>query len=133
MHRYTLRAIGFILGLVVAAAAGAQLAGQKSSEAGVTVLVTPQAIKAGAKTWDFNVALDTHTQDLSDDFAKTTVLIDERGGEYRPVAWEGGAPGGHHRSGVLKFGAGDRVPQALEMRMLRPGEAKPRSFRWQLK
>jgi hypothetical protein len=133
MHRYTLRAIGFILGLVVAVAAGAQLNEQKSSEAGVTVLVTPQAITAGAKTWNFNVVLDTHTQDLSDDFAKTTVLIDERGVEYRTVAWEGAGPGGHHRSGVLKFAAGKRLPQSLEMRMSRPGEAKPRSFRWQLK
>jgi len=133
MHRYTLQAIGFILGLVVAAAASAQLAAQKSSEAGVTVLVTPQAITTAAKTWNFNIALDTHSQELSDDFAKTTVLIDDRGAEYRPAAVEGDKPGGHHRSVVVKFGAGDRLPQSLEMRMQRPGEAKPRSFRWQLK
>jgi hypothetical protein len=124
MHGYILRAIGLVLGLVVAAAAGAQLNEQKSSEAGVTVLVTPQAITAGAKTWNFKVVLDTHTQDLSDDFAKTTLLVDERGAEYRTVAWE---------SGVLKFAAGKRLPQSLEMRMSRPGEAKPRLFRWQLK
>jgi hypothetical protein len=133
MHRYTLRAIGFILGLVVAAAAGAQLNEQRSAEAGVAVSVAPQAIVAGAKTWDFSVALNTHSQDLSDDLAKTTLLVDERGVEYRTVAWEGAGPGGHHRSGVLKFAAGKRLPQSLEMRMSRPGEAKPRSFRWQLK
>jgi hypothetical protein len=133
MHRYTLRAIGFVLGLVVAAAAGAQLNEQRSAEAGVTVSVTPQAIVAGAKTWDFSVALNTHSQDLSDDLAKTTVLVDERGVEYRTVSWEGAGPGGHHRSGVLKFAAGKRLPQSLEIRMSRPGEAKPRSFRWQLK
>jgi hypothetical protein len=133
MQRYTLRVIGFILGLAVAAAAGAQLIEQKSTEGGVTVLVTPQAISAGAKTWNFNVVLDTHTQDLADDFAKTTVLVDERGAEYRPVVWEGPGPGSHHRSGVLKFAAGKRLPQSLEMRMSRPGEAKPRSFRWQLR
>ena len=133
MHRCTFKAIGFIIGLFFAAAYGAPLDPQKSSAGGVTVVVTPKAITADAKTWDFNVVLDTHTQDLSDDFAKTTVLIDDRGVEYRPVAWEGAAPGGHHRSGVLKFTAGDRIPQSLEMRMNRPGEAKPRSFRWQLK
>jgi hypothetical protein len=133
MHRYTLRAIGIVLGLVVAAAAGAQLNEQRSSEAGVTVSVTPQAISAGAKTWNFAVALNTHSQDLPDDLAKTTVLVDERGGEYRTVVWEGAGPGGHHRSGVLKFAAGKRLPQSLEMRMSRPGEAKPRLFRWQLK
>ena len=133
MHRYTLQAIALILGLVVAVAAGAQLVAQKNSEAGVTVLVTPQAITAGAKTWNFNIALDTHSQELSDDFTKTTVLIDERGTEYRPAAVEGDKPGGHHRSVVVKFDAGNQVPKALEMRMQRPGEAKPRSFRWQLK
>lgn len=133
MHRRTFQAIGFILGLFVAAAAGAQLDQQKSSAGGVTVVVTPKAITADAKTWDFSVVLDTHSQDLSDDFAKTTVLVDDRGVEYRPLAWEGAAPGGHHRAGVLKFGAADRLPQSLEMRMLRPGETKPRSFRWRLK
>lgn len=133
MYRTPLQAIAFVVGLVVAATAGAQLAAQKSSAAGVTVRVTPQEITAGAKTWDFNIALDTHSQELSDDFAKTTVLIDERGTEYRPAAVEGDKPGGHHRSVVVKFDAGSQVPKALEMRMQRPGEAKPRSFRWQLK
>ena len=133
MYRITLRAIGIVLGLIFAAAAGAQLAAQKSSEAGVTVLVTPQAITTAAKTWNFNIALDTHSQELADDFAKTTVLIDDLGAEYRPAAVEGDKPGGHHRSVVVKFDAGNRVPKALEMRMQRPGEAKPRSFRWQLK
>lgn len=134
MRRYRLRLIGLFLALAVAAAAtGAQLNEQKSTEAGVTVSVTPQAIAAGAKTWNFDVALNTHSQDLSDDFSKTTVLVDDRSTEYRPVAWEGAGPGGHHRSGALKFAAGKQFPQALEMRMVRPGEAKPRSFRWQLK
>ena len=134
MYRHTLQAIAFIFGLAVAAlAVGAQLSEQKSTEAGVTVSVTLQAIAADAKTWNFDVALNTHAQELSDDFSKTTVLIDDRGVEYRPVAWEGAGPGGHHRSGVLKFAAGKQVPESLEMRMTRPGEAQPRSFRWQLK
>lgn len=134
MYRHIVRAISLVLGLLAAAtAAGAQLTEQKSTEAGVTVSVTPQAIAAGAKTWNFDVVLNTHSQDLSDDLSKTTVLVDDRGAEYRPVAWEGAGPGGHHRSGVLKFPAGKQLPQALEMRMTRPGEAKSRSFRWQLK
>jgi hypothetical protein len=133
MYRYILQAIVFIFGLALAAfALGAQLGEQKSTEAGVTVSVTPKAVAAGAKTWDFDVALNTHTKDLSDDLVKSTVLVDERGVEYRTVAWEGAGPGGHHRSGVLKFAAGKQVPNALEMRMSRAGEAKPRVFRWQL-
>jgi hypothetical protein len=134
MYQRTLRTIGLALGLAVAAAAiGAQLNEQKSTEAGVTVSVTPQAIAASDKTWNFDVALNTHTKDLSDDLVKSTVLVDDRGVEYRTVTWEGAGPGGHHRSGVLKFAAGTQVPKSLEMRMSRPGEAKPRVFRWQLK
>lgn len=49
MHRYTLRAIGIVLGLVVAAAAGAQLNEQRSSEAGVTVSVTRPPPLGGAE------------------------------------------------------------------------------------
>lgn len=132
MSRLAFQIIGFVLALFAAAATGAQLEQQKNSAGGVTVAVTPKAITADAKSWDFSVVLDTHSQDLSDDFAKTTVLVDERGTQYRPVAWEGAAPGGHHRAGVLKFKAAERLPQSLEMRMLRPGESKPRSFRWRL-
>ncbi len=134
MHRCVVQIIALIFGAALAAfALGAQLAVQKSSEAGVTVAVTPQAVAAGAKTWDFQVVLDTHSQELSDDLRKTAVLVDERGQEYRPTAWEGQGPGGHHRSGVLKFAAAQQLPQSLEMRMNRPGEAKPRTFKWQLK
>lgn len=133
MRRRIFQVIAFILGLFAAAAYGTPLEPQKSSAGGVTVVVTPQAITPQAKTWDFKMALDTHSQDLSDDFTKTTMLVDDRGVEYRPVAWEGDKPGGHHRAVVVKFGAGDRMPQWLEMRMNRPGEAKPRAFRWQLK
>ena len=133
MHRPLLTALALFLSLWVSAAAGAQLGEQKSSASGVTVKVTPQAVSTDAKTWNFDVALDTHSQDLSDDFAQTTVLVDDRGTQYRPLGWEGAAPGGHHRSGVLKFPAGTQASKSIELRMLRPGEATPRVFRWSLR
>lgn len=119
--------------LIAAGAAQAQFATQKSSANGVTVAVTPVNLAAGAKTWDFTVVLDTHTQDLSDDLVKSAVLLDDKGNQFKALAWEGDAPGGHHRSGVLKFNPVALSPQALELRISRPGEAKARIFRWGLK
>ncbi len=114
-------------------AAAAELGTQKSSDRGVTVAVTPKNVAAGAKTWDFTVLLDTHSGDLSDDLTKNAVLVDGRGTEYRPLAWEGAGPGGHHREGTLKFNPIAPAPAAIELRIQRQGEPSARSFRWQLK
>lgn len=118
---------------IVFPAAAAELSAQKSSDRGVTVVVTPQNLSAGAKSWDFKIVLDTHIADLSDDFVKTAVLLDGTGGKYAPVAWDGAAPGGHHREGVLRFKPLAPQSQAVELRIQRPGEPKPRVFTWRLK
>jgi hypothetical protein len=117
---------------VLASDAAAQLATRKDSANGVTVAVTPANVAPGAKTWDFSVVLDTHTQDLSDDLEKNAVLVDERGNESKPLAWDGAAPGGHHRRGVLKFRPLEPRPKTVELRLTRPREAKPRIYRWSL-
>jgi hypothetical protein len=122
-----------LAGVMLAFNAAAQLPAQKDTANGVTVSVTPGNLDRGSKTWDFTIVLDTHTQDLSDDLVKSVVLADDRGNEFQPLAWDGAAPGGHHRSGVLKFGAIDPQPGALELRLSRPGEAKARTFRWRLR
>jgi hypothetical protein len=118
---------------LVIPAAAAELGAQKSTNRGVTITVTPQNLSRGAKTWDFKVVLDTHSAELSDDLVKTTVLLDGTGGRYAPVAWDGAAPGGHHREGVLRFKPLAAQPQAIELQIMRPGESAPRLFRWQLK
>ena len=113
-------------------AAAAELKTQRSSDRGVTVAVTPQNLSAGAKSWDFKIVLDTHSVDLNDDLVKIAVLLDGTGGKYAPVAWDGAGPGGHHREGVLRFKPPASRPQAIELRISRPGEAKPRVFSWRL-
>jgi hypothetical protein len=118
---------------LVLPAAAAELGAQKSTNRGVTITVTPQNLSRGAKTWDFKVVLDTHSAELSDDLVKTTVLLDGTGGRYAPVEWDGAAPGGHHREGVLRFKPLAAQPQAIELQIMRPGESAPRLFRWQLK
>ena len=73
-------------------AAAVELATQESSQNGVTVAVTPRTLSSDAETWDFNIVLDTHSQDLSDDLAKSAVLLDGSGARYEPVAWDGAGP-----------------------------------------
>lgn len=120
---------------LLAAASPAQAAGldtQKSADRGVTVVVTPQNLSGDARTWDFKIVLDTHSADLNDDLAKSAILLDGAGGQHAPLAWDGAPPGGHHREGVLRFKPMTPQPQSVELRITRPGEPKPRSFRWQL-
>lgn len=114
----------------IATGAHAQLAPQESARNGVNLAVTPIELGSAARTWSFRVVLDTHSQDLSDDLTAAAVLGDGKGREARPYAWEGAAPGGHHREGVLKFAPFDPVPDSVELRILRSGESAPRTFRW---
>ena len=121
-------AAGFLA--VAAPAAAQKLSAQSSSAGGVTVKATPRALSGGA--WEFEIVFDTHTQELKDDLMKTASLVAD-GKTLAPVAWQGDAPGGHHRKGVLRFGAVDPRPKTMELTVARAGEPKARSFRWQLK
>ena len=122
----------FVLGLVPGLA-NAQLETQKRSANGVTVAVSPINIARDARVWEFKVVLDTHSQDLADDLQKDAVLVPDRNKPLAPLAWEGAGPGGHHREGVLKFGAPEPRPQVIEVRIQRAGESEARSFRWELR
>lgn len=122
-----------IPGLLFALHAAAQLTTQKDAANGVTVAVTPSNLVQTAPTWDFTIVFDTHTQELSDDPVKSAVLLDSKGNQFKPTAWDGAAPGGHHREGVLKFAPISPYPESVELRIARPGETVPRVFRWQLK
>ncbi len=111
-------------------AAPAALAPVTTNEAAVTVKVTPRVLEGA--TWEFDVAFDTHSQELRDDLLKTAVLIAPDGSQVAPIEWRGAAPGGHHRAGVLRFQAMAPAPAILVLRISRPGEPKPRSFQWKL-
>lgn len=119
---------------IIAASNAAELghAPQISNERGVKVTATPQKILGEARTWDFQLVLETHTQDLSDDLAKSALLIAD-GKQYMPLGWEGAPPGGHHRKGLLRFRAIVPQPRAMELQIRLAGDASPRSFKWLLK
>ena len=107
-------------------------AAQSSSEQGVTVKVTAKSIGLPAGQWEFAVVLDTHSADLSDDLAQSAILTTDDGRTFKPAGWLGAPPGGHHREGVLAFDVPAPRPGAIELRIDRPGESAPRTFRWQL-
>ncbi|HEU0202487.1 MAG TPA: hypothetical protein VFR86_18910 [Burkholderiaceae bacterium] len=99
---------------------------------GVTVRVTPRRLDPKG-AWEFFVALDTHSQDLSQDMTRSAALVDGQGKRHAPLAWEGAAPGGHHREGVLKFKppVGDAEAVVLELNGI--GGVPVRTFRWQVR
>jgi hypothetical protein len=123
---------GILICLIAVGALAAELTSQRNSASGVTVTVVLQELAPSTKTWDFNVVLDTHSQELTDDLVKTATLFDDKGTRHVPISWEGAGPGGHHREGTLKFNAISPKPQNIELQIQRTGETTPRYFRWQL-
>lgn len=100
------------------------------TQSAVTVKVTPRVMQGDI--WEFEVVFDTHSQELKDDLLKTAVLVPAGGSAVSPLDWKGDPPSGHHRKGVLRFNAVKPMPASVELRIDRPGEQKPRSFRWSL-
>ena len=115
----------------IGVSAAQSLPPQTSTQSGVTVKVTPKSLTGSA--WEFDVVFDTHTQELKDDLMKSAVIVDASGAQTSPIGWKGDPPAGHHRAGVLRFNPVTPPPASVELRIARPGEAAPRSFRWALK
>lgn len=98
--------------------------------ASITVTVTPIDISPQSKEWKFNIDMETHSVELDQDITKISVLIDDQGKEYKPIAWEGPV-GGHHREGVLAFNQITPTPKSIELKISGIGDVI-RSFAWQL-
>lgn len=79
------------------------------------------------------VAMNTHSVELADDMAKVSMLRDDAGKEYKPTAWEGAGPGGHHREGKLKFAAMPTQPKYVELVIKDLAKVSERTFRWELR
>src|SRR5574341_638254 len=70
----------------------------------VVVAVTPLNLTSPADTLDFEIALNTHSVDLSMDLTALAILSTDAGVSVPPTGWDG-PMGGHHVSGVLSFPA----------------------------
>lgn len=123
--------VAFLLALLATSVTAAPLATQSSTASGVTVKATPTAVTG--ERWRFEVELETHAGDLSDDLVKSASLVADDGAALSPLDWRGDPPGGHHRKGALEFKAVGRRPARIELKILRAGEPAPRVFGWQLR
>lgn len=80
--------------------------------------------------WEFEVAFNTHSVNLGFDVMEISVLRCNQGQEYTPAAWDGSGPGGHHRSGVLKFAALDHPTSFVEIVIRNVAGVPERVFHW---
>ncbi len=105
---------------------------QSNNEKAVTVEVTPLNLPQGGTSLDFEVAFNTHSVELAFDPAKISVLRDDQGHEYPALAWKGGGPTGHHRSGTLRFKVFDHPTKFVEVVIRDVAGVPERVFRWNL-
>ncbi len=102
------------------------LQAQEISAGEVEVRIEPVRIDdAGAV---FNVALDTHSEDLSADLTLATLTVD--GSAWAVDAWSGDGPGGHHREGELSFEPGGPATGTAILTV--PGLPEPVNVNWDL-
>ena len=112
---------------------------QINSEGLVTVKVSPRDLSQSATNWDFEIVLDTHSQNLDQDLVNASILIDDEGNQFIPVMWEAAsageteAPQEHHRQGILKFKPISPKPSFIELKILNIGDIDERIFKWELK
>lgn len=113
-----------------------QLAELTDSQGAVTVIVKSLDLNSSQDKLDFEVALDTHSIDLSMDLAALATLTTDTGLSVQAAKWDA-LLGGHHVSGTLSF------PSTLEGKAILDGastltliikdvDASERVFAWDL-
>ena len=120
--------------VIVAVAAGltvdARAYEMKSNgENRVRVDVKPVQLAPGQPA-KFEVRMNTHSETLGEDMVAVSSLKDNAGRVYQATAWQGSAPGGHHRKGVLEFP--DLADSAATITLIIKGIANvpERIFEW---
>jgi len=101
---------------------------QVSKEGPVTITVRPISLSDVS----FEIILNTHSVEITEDLTALSVLINEKGAEYKPTVWNGDPVGGHHRSGILHFGKIIPSPQTATLIIRRVGGIAERRFEWSL-
>jgi hypothetical protein len=105
---------------------------QVNDENRVAVEVRPLEGFPAEDTWVFSISLNTHSVALDGDLMEISVLRDESGQEYVPLAWEGSPPGGHHRNGQLAFEAPSERYGRWELVIRDVAQVPERVFAWEL-
>ncbi len=97
----------------------------------VRVDVVPVQLEFGKKA-KFEIRMNTHSGDLSQDLVSVSTLKDDSGREYRPAEWQGSPPGGHHRKGVLEFPALNGNTKSVTLVIRGVANVPERIFKWNL-
>jgi len=118
----------FLVNLVVDASAYQT---QSNDQNRVRVDVRPVQLLPG-KPAKFEIRINTHSGDLSQDLVAVSTLRDNSGREYRPISWDGSPPGGHHRSGVLAFSELANGAQSITLVIREVANVPERVFNWSI-
>ena len=81
-------------------------------------------------TSEFKIEINTHSVDLDFDLVQISTLYDDIGNAYNPLKWDGSEPGGHHRSGVLKFPPINKNAKSIKLVIK---DSTTMDFNWNLK
>ncbi len=120
-------------GVTTKAAPAARDLTRTNNEARVTVAVTPLNLDdSSAVTLDFDVALNTHSVDLSDDLTQIATLSSDTGEQVQPAKWTGPTGGGHHREGTLSFPRVKPRGKALTLTLRGIADVPERTFTWKV-
>jgi hypothetical protein len=106
------------------------LPAQSSQSGQVTVSVTPRDLSPGASEWVFDITVDSHGPELSEDLAAAAVIVDETGAELAVSSYSGDGPGGHHRQGELHFQPLKPTPTSITLKVRGVAGVGERSFSW---
>jgi hypothetical protein len=103
----------------------------------VVIAVTPLNLETSADTLEFDVAMNTHSVDLSMDLAPLSTLSTDTGLTVQANKWDA-TPGGHHVSGKLIFPVSANGKSILEgasklTLTVVNVDAASRVFEWELK
>jgi hypothetical protein len=122
----------FILFLILGLSTSLWAYEHRSSNANsVQVDVVPVQMSPGQAA-KFEIRMNTHSVPLNYDMVAVSLIKDDLGREYRPLAWNGSPPGGHHRSGILEF---PNIPEgtgSITLYIKSIADVPERSFEWKL-
>lgn len=102
----------------------------------VVITITPLNLNGPGQTLDFEVAMNTHSVNLSMDLAKLATLTTDSGLTAQATQWD--APnGGHHVTGKLSFPVSVNGTSLLSKTTqltltIRDVDARERTFKWEL-
>ena len=102
---------------------------KSNKENRVRVDVRPVQLLPG-KPAKFEIRMNTHSGDLSQDLVAVCTLKDSSGREYKPINWDGSPPGGHHRSGVLEFSKLGEGAESITLMIREVANVPERIFNW---